>query len=118
MGRLSNLSKGNHPTTTPDWQAAVRRRTQFYVLVAVLLAVLFGILVFQLYFRQQQVAPGKLTSAVFTSQEINMGTVLTAEMLEVREVTHLSVSEVHFRFEEEANSDRFNILASEENREY
>jgi len=28
------------PLTTPDWQAAVRRRTQFYLLIAFLLAVL------------------------------------------------------------------------------
>jgi hypothetical protein len=38
--------KKNAPTITPDWQAAVRRRTRFYVLIAVLLAGLFGIPVF------------------------------------------------------------------------
>ena len=43
--------------TTPDWQAAVRRRTQFYLLIAFLLAVLFGVLVFQFFMQQQAAQP-------------------------------------------------------------
>lgn len=39
------MTEKQTPTTTPDWQAAVRRRTRFYLLVAVLLVVLFGVLV-------------------------------------------------------------------------
>ena len=75
------------PTTTPDWQAAVRRRTRFYVLAAVLLAVLFGFLVFQFFTRQQQIAPGELTSAVFAAEDIESGMILTADMLDVRDVS-------------------------------
>lgn len=90
------------PTTTPDWQAAVRRRTRFYILVAVLLAVLFGILVYQFFSRQQRFAPGELTSAVFTLRDVEIGTALTANMLEVREVTAKALPESHFRYVEQA----------------
>ncbi len=95
------MSKGNHPTTTPDWQAAVRRRTRFYLLVSILLALLFGVLVFQFFSSQQQVAPGELTPAVFAAQEIGIGTTLTAEMLEVRDVSVRAVPESHFSFKEQ-----------------
>lgn len=90
------------PTTTPDWQAAVRRRTRFYVLVAVLLAVLFGVLVFQFFSRQQRIAPGELISAVFAAQEIKIGTTLTAEMLDVRDVSVRAVPGAHFSYQEQA----------------
>jgi len=90
------------PTTTPDWQAAVRRRTRFYVLVAVLLAVLFGVLVFQFFSRQQRYAPGEKISAVFSRQKIETGTALTTDMIEVREVPRGAVPESHFNFEEQA----------------
>jgi len=96
------LSKGNHPTTTPDWQAAVRRRTRFYLLVAVLLAVLFGVLVFQFFSRQQQMVPGELTSVVFAAQEIKSGTTLSAEILEVREVSVRAIPGSHFSYKEQA----------------
>jgi len=92
----------NAPTTTPDWQAAVRRRTQFYVLAAVLLAVLFGVLVFQFFSRQQRIAPGELTSAVFAAQEIESGTTLTDEMLDVRDVSARAVPDSHLSFKEQA----------------
>jgi Flp pilus assembly protein CpaB len=92
----------NAPTTTPDWQAAVRRRTQFYVLVAALLAVLFGVLVFQFFSRQQRIAPGELTSAVFADQDIGIGTLITSEMLEIRDVSVRAVPASHFSFKEQA----------------
>ena len=92
----------NTPTTTPDWQAAVRRRTRFYILVAVLLAVLFGFLVFQFFSRQQHVAPGELTSAVFAAQDIEIGSQLSAEMLDVRDVSIRAVPESHITFKEQA----------------
>lgn len=95
-------SVGEAPTTTPDWQAAVRRRTRFYILVAVLLAVLFGILVFEFFSRQQRYAPGDLTPAVFTLQDVGIGTALTPEMLEIREVSAKAVPESHFRYVEGA----------------
>jgi len=92
----------NAPTTTPDWQAAVRRRTRFYVLVAVLLAVLFGFLVFQFFSRQQRLAPGELTPAVFAAQDIEIGTLLTAELLDVRDVSIRAVPDSHLTFKEQA----------------
>jgi len=90
------------PTTTPDWQAAVRRRTRFYLLVAVLLAVLFGFLVFQFFARQQQIAPGELTSAVFAARDIEIGTLLTSELLDVRGVSIRAVPDSHLTFKEQA----------------
>ncbi len=95
-------SVGTAPTTTPDWQAAVRRRTRFYILVAVLLAILFGVLVFEFFSRQQRYAPGDLTPAVFALQDVETGTGLTPDMLEVREVSAMAVPESHFRFVEQA----------------
>jgi hypothetical protein len=89
------LTNKIYPTTTPDWQAAVRRRTNFYVLAAVLLAVLFGILVFEFFSRLQGTPPAKLTAAVFASSEIQSGTVLSAEMLEVQEISAGAVPASH-----------------------
>jgi Flp pilus assembly protein CpaB len=71
------------------------------LLAAVLLAVLFGVLVFQFFSRQQKVAPGELTSAVFAAQEIKIGTTLTAEMLDVRDVSVGAVPGSHFSFKEQ-----------------
>ena len=87
------MSKRRYPTTTPDWKTAVRRRTSFYVLVAVMLAVLFGILVYQFFASQQRIAPGELTWAVFAAREIKNGTTLTADLLEVHEVTRNALPE-------------------------
>jgi pilus assembly protein CpaB len=90
------------PTTTPDWQAAVRRRTRFYVLVAVLLAVLFGFLVFQFFSLQQTYAPGETTSALFASENIPGGTVLTGEMLQVKNVPVQALPADHLSYKEQA----------------
>jgi len=89
------------PSTTPDWQAAVRRRTRFYVFVAVLLAALFGFLVFQFFARQQRIAPGELTSAVFADQDIGIGTLITSDMLDIRDVSSGAVPASHFSFKEQ-----------------
>lgn len=96
------MSQNKIPTTTPDWQAAVRRRTRFYLLVAVLLAVLFGLLVFQFFSHQQRYAPDEMTSAVFASQSIEMGTALTGDMLDVKEVSLHAIPENYFAYEEQA----------------
>jgi Flp pilus assembly protein CpaB len=90
------------PTTTPDWQAAARRRTRFYVLVAVLLAAMFGVLVFQFFAQQQRVAPGEITSAVFAARDIESGAQLTGEMLEIRDVSLSAVPVSHLSFKEQA----------------
>jgi len=96
------LSKKEYPTTTPDWRAAVKRRTRFYVLTAFLLAILFGILVFEVFARQQRIAPGTLTSAVFASQDLKVGTVIMEGMLEIRDVSILSVPDSHLKYKEQA----------------
>jgi len=96
------LSRKNYPTTTPDWRAAVRRRTRFYLLAAILLAILFGILVFQFFARQQRITPGELTSVVFAAQDIAADTQITLDMLEVREVSIQAVPESHLNYLEQA----------------
>lgn len=96
------MAKKSYPTTTPDWRAAVKRRTRFYVLMAALLAILFGILVFQFFARQQRIAPGSMTSAVFASGDIKAGTVIMEGMLEIREVSILSVPDSHLMYKEQA----------------
>ena len=95
------MTEKHTPTTTPDWQAAVRRRTRFYLLVSILLAVLFGVLVFQFFFSQQRIAPGELIPAVFAAQEIKSGTTLTAEMLDVRDVSVRAIPGSHFSYQEQ-----------------
>jgi len=95
------MSEKQIPTTTPDWQAAVRRRTRFYILVAALLAVLFGFLVFQFFSNQQKYAPEDLVPAVFAARDIEIGTTLTADMLEVKEVPRGAVPVTHYEFKEQ-----------------
>ncbi len=90
------------PTTTPDWQAAVRRRTRFYILAAVLLSTLFGFLVFQFFASQQRIAPGELTSAIFADRDIEIGIFITSEMLDIRDVSVRAVPASHFSFKEQA----------------
>lgn len=100
------MSGKQYPTTTPDWQAAVRRRTRFYVFMAALLAALFGFLVFQFFARQQQIAPGELTSAVFASEDIEIGSLISADMVDVRDVSVRAVPDSHLRFQEQAVGQR------------
>lgn len=96
------MAENKTPTTTPDWQAAVRRRTRFYVLVAVLLAALFGFLVFQFFADQQRYTPGETTAALFAKKDIPSGTVLTSEMLEVKDVPLQALPDTHLSFKEQA----------------
>ena len=96
------MSKKHYPTTTPDWRAAVKRRTRFYVLVAVLLAILFGFLVFQFFSNQQPIAPGELTAAVFAAEDIAIGTLISSDMLDVRDVSVHAVPDSHLSFKEQA----------------
>ena len=96
------MAENKTPTTTPDWQAAVRRRTRFYVLVAVLLAVLFGFLVFQFFTDQQTYLPGETTSALFAKRDIPGGTILTGDMLELKEVPILALPDTYLSFKEGA----------------
>ena len=89
------------PLTTPDWQAAVRRRTQFYLLVAFLLAILFGVLVFQFFIQQAPAEPEPRNKAVFANQDIALGTAITAEMMELRDVPTEAVPSLHYSFIEQ-----------------
>jgi Flp pilus assembly protein CpaB len=89
------------PITTPDWQAAVRRRTQFYLLVAFLLALLFGVLVFQFFIQQSPVETETRIKAVFANQDIALGTAITAEMLVLRDVPAEAVPALHYTFIEQ-----------------
>lgn len=76
---------GRTPTTTPQWNSAPRSRTILYLLVALALAALAGVLTF-LYLdqiRQESVATGQ---AVVARREIRPGTIVRVEMIEVRPV--------------------------------
>jgi len=64
--------------------------------------VLFGFLVFQFFSRQQRLAPGELTPAVFAAQDIEIGTLLTSELLDVRDVSVRAVPDSHLSFKEGA----------------
>jgi pilus assembly protein CpaB len=96
------MKEQTQPTTTPDWQAAVRRRTRFYVLVAVLLAVLFGFLVFQFFTRQGSYGAGETTAALFAGEDIPGGTILTGDMLEVKNVPDQALPADYLSFKEQA----------------
>ena len=96
------MAENKFPTTTPDWQAAVRRRARFYVLVAVLLAALFGFLVFQFFTHQSAYAPGETTAALFASEDIPGGTILTREMLEMKNVPLQALPSAHLSYKEGA----------------
>lgn len=73
------------PETTPNWMAGVRRRMPFYILVAVLLAVLAGGLTFT-YLERLQDESVPTAQAVVALVEIRPGTEVTAQMIEVRRV--------------------------------
>lgn len=96
------MTENQTPTTTPDWGAAVRRRTRFYVLVAVLLAALFGFLVFQFFTDQQSCTTERTTAALFARNDIPSGTVLTSDMLEVKDVPLRALPAKQIIFKEQA----------------
>jgi len=96
------MRKNEFPTTTPDWRSAVRRRTRFYVLTAVLLAGLFGFLVHQYFTDLGTYTSGETTSALFAREDIPGGTILTGEMLEVKEVPVRALPADHLTFKEQA----------------
>jgi len=99
--------KGNTATTTtPDWRAAVRRRTRFYVLAAALLAILFGFLVFQFFSSQQNYPPGETTSALFAADDLPGGTLLTREMLTPKDVPIQALPVSYLSFREQALGKR------------
>lgn len=101
--RKGKTSKsGSMPTTTPDWQAAVRRKTLFFTLAAVLLAVLFGVLVFHFFASQQQSYLGETTPVLLAVRDIESGTQLSAEMLETVELPVSFLPDSYFSVIEQA----------------
>ncbi len=73
------------PRTTPDWEAAARRRAWLWFVVSALLAVLFGLLAYQAWrgwLPQQE----PRVPAVFAVQPLEAGTIITPKMVEVRQV--------------------------------
>lgn len=100
------MARNKVPTTTPDWRAAVQRRTRFYVLAAVLLAVLFGFLVYQFFSRQQAYTSVETTSALFAGENIPGGTILTREMIDVKDFPVQALPGSHLSFREEALGQR------------
>ena len=88
------------PTTTPDWQASVRRRTHFYTLAAVLLAVLFGVLTYSFFTRRDPSSEGPLTIAVFSSTQIPVGEMLTEDHFTVKKVAEKALPAAYFQGKE------------------
>lgn len=73
------------PRTTPDWEAAARRQAAMWLVVALLLAALIGVLAYQAW---QGLLPqtGPRRPAVFAVQSLEPGTLILPEMVEVRRV--------------------------------
>jgi Flp pilus assembly protein CpaB len=71
------------PETTPSWAAGVRRRLPFYLLAALLLAGLAGILTF-LYLDRLRASTVPTRLAIVARQEIRPGTLLDGSMIEGR----------------------------------
>jgi len=73
------------PETSPNWVAGVRRRMPFYIIIAVLLAVLAGALTFT-FLEQLQAESVPTGQALVALQDIRPGTEITFDMVEVRRV--------------------------------
>ena len=95
------MPKAKYPTTTPDWQSAVRRRTWFYTVVAILFAILFAVFYYKSNLEKSEFLTGDLVPALFAVEDIDLGTTLTEEMLEIKQVPSQSIPQSSFRFKEE-----------------
>jgi Flp pilus assembly protein CpaB len=73
------------PRTTPGWGAGARRRIPFYLLGALLLAILAGVLTYR-YLEQLRNAALPTEAALVARLDIRPGTVVLPEMVEVRSV--------------------------------
>jgi pilus assembly protein CpaB len=85
MTQTSSGITPDSPDTTPAWSGSARRRALFGFLAAVLLALLAGVAAYTYLdqVRQQSVPTGR---AVVARQAIRPGTLLTADLVEVRPV--------------------------------
>jgi Flp pilus assembly protein CpaB len=71
--------------TTPTWHSSARRRAPFYVLAAILLAAIAGLLTYN-YLQAVRATAVPTGAALVASQDIRPGTRLSEDMLEVRHV--------------------------------
>jgi pilus assembly protein CpaB len=81
------MSQKNPTTsqTTPTWHSSARRRAPFYVLAAILLAAIAGLLTYN-YLQDVRATAVPTGGALVASQDIRPGTRLSEDMLEVRDV--------------------------------
>ncbi len=82
------------PETTPSWAAGFRRRTPFYIILAVLLAVLAGILTF-FFLNRLQVRALPTERALVAQRDLRPGTEIASEMVETRPVPQGLLPEGH-----------------------
>lgn len=102
MNKKSMKKAGRAPITTPDWQAAIRRKTLFFTLAAVLLAVLFGVLVYHFFTSQQQTYSGETRPVLLAGRDLDSGTQLSADMLDVVELPVSFLPESYYSAIEQA----------------
>ncbi|MGB2895344.1 MAG: SAF domain-containing protein [Anaerolineales bacterium] len=74
--------------TTPSWAAGFRRRIPFYIILAVLLAALAGILTF-FFLNNLQANALPTARALVAQRDLRSGTEITADMVETRPVPPL-----------------------------
>jgi Flp pilus assembly protein CpaB len=82
---MTDRSPTPSPETSPNWAAGVRRRMPFYIIIAILLAVLAGGLTFT-FLEQLQAESVPTGQALIALQDIRPGAEITANMVEVRRV--------------------------------
>jgi Flp pilus assembly protein CpaB len=73
------------PSTTPDWESSARRRVPFYLVTALLLAILAAVLTYN-YLEGVRAAAVPTGKAVIALQDIRPGTAIQRDMVEVRDV--------------------------------
>lgn len=82
------------PETTPSWAAGFRRRIPFYIILAVLLAALAGILTF-FFLNSLQANALPTERALVAERDLRSGTEITADMVETRPVPEGLLPEGH-----------------------
>lgn len=82
---MTDRSQRPSPETSPNWVAGVRRRMPFYIIIAILLAVLAGGLTFT-FLEQLQAESVPTGQALVALQDIRPGMAISANMVEVRRV--------------------------------
>jgi len=73
------------PHTTPDWEAAVRRQTAVWLVVALLLTALIAVLAYQAWQGRLPRTEAR-QPVVFATRDLEPGTLILADMVEVRPV--------------------------------